>query len=265
MVTLCLALEDRVAAAKLLKEAVAFNKKGGRADASKMATVWRKAAEFHLKGDEPSVAAQSLEELLKTDPGNRQTLAQLVLAYSKFDLSKALEASRKLPEFSRGDVDVDSLESGAFLGAKGAARRVGAAGAKGAASPKPKTPGEAEEEGIIKKKKKKRKKRHMPKNYNPDVDPDPERWLPRRERTGYRKTRKERRKGEKFTGAQGTAAGQSDTYDYSQKVAASAAAAAATGAVPKSARSPPDQEKPVGPRQQQRKPQQKKKAKKNRF
>ena len=102
--------------------------------------------------------------------------------------------------------------------------------------------------------------RHLPKNYNPDVDPDPERWLPRRERTGYRKTRKERRKGEKFTGAQGTAAGQSDSYDYSQKVAAS------TGAVPKGGpRSPPEQEKPVGPRQQQRKPQQKKKAKKNRF
>ncbi len=118
----------------------------------------------------------------------------------------------------------------------------------------------AQEEEVVKKKKKKnRKKRHLPKNYNPNVDPDPERWLPRRERTGYRKTRKERRKGEKFTGAQGTAAGQSDNYDYSQKVGAAA------GAVPKGARSPPEPEKPVGPRQQQRKPQQKKKTKKNRF
>ena len=43
----------------------------------------------------------------------------------------------------------------------------------------------------------------MPKNYDPKYDPDPERWLPRKERTGYRRTRKERRKGEKFTGAQG--------------------------------------------------------------
>ncbi len=50
MVTLCLALEDRAAAAKLLKEAVTYNKKGGKADGTKMVTVWRKAAEFHLKG-----------------------------------------------------------------------------------------------------------------------------------------------------------------------------------------------------------------------
>ena len=67
-----------------------------------MSIVWRKTAEFHLKGNDPSVAAQSLEELLKTDPGDKQTLAQLVLAYAKFDLKKALEASKKLPDFSQG-------------------------------------------------------------------------------------------------------------------------------------------------------------------
>jgi len=73
---------------------------------------------------------------------------------------------------------------------------------------------------MSKAKKKKKRKKKLPKNYNPNVDPDPERWVPRRERTGYRKTRKERRKGEKFTGAQGNAAGQAETYDYSKKVAA---------------------------------------------
>ena len=90
------------------------------------------------------------------------------------------------------------------------------------------------------------------------MDPDPERWLPRRERTGYRRTRKERRKGEKFTGAQGTAAGQAETYDYSKKQSLQ------SGAIPKS---PQVQEVPAGPRQQQRKPQPKgkKKSHKNRF
>ncbi len=96
----------------------------------------------------------------------------------------------------------------------------------------------------------------MPKNYNPNVDPDPERWVPRRERQGYRRTRKERRKGEKFTGAQGTAVGQQEAYDYSKKVAAD------KGAIPKSPQVPEPQQ---GPRQMQRKPQQKKKGKKNRF
>merc|ERR1719351_30382 len=85
-------------------------------------------------------------------------------------------------------------------------------------SPKPQTPEQVSEE--TKKKRRKKRKKRLPKSFNPNVDPDPERWVPRRERTGYRRTRKERRKGEKFTGAQGTSASQQETYDYSQKKAA---------------------------------------------
>jgi len=191
-----------------------------------------------------------------------------VLAYARFDLSKALETSKKLPAPpSAGAVDVDALEAAAFLGAKSVRR----AGAGSAASPKPKSPeADKDQQEAAAKKKKKRRRRIMPKNYNPDVDPDPERWLPRRERAGYRRTRKERRKGEKFTGAQGTAAGQSDNFDYSAKKASAGPASPASGAVPKggsSARPQPDQN---APRQQQRKGggggQQKKKGnKKNRF
>ncbi|KAH6947377.1 hypothetical protein HPB50_018532 [Hyalomma asiaticum] len=44
----------------------------------------------------------------------------------------------------------------------------------------------------IVKKKKKKKKGKLPKNYDPNVDPDPERWLPRRERSTFKK-RKDRR------------------------------------------------------------------------
>ena len=80
-----------------------------------MKLVWRKAAEFHLKGDEPSVAAKSLEELLKSDPKDKTTLAQLVLAYAKFDLGKAMEMSKRLPDFAGKVVDVDSLETAATL------------------------------------------------------------------------------------------------------------------------------------------------------
>ena len=112
------------------------------------------------------------------------------------------------------------------------------------------------EEGAKKKKKRKHKKR-LPKTYDPNVDPDPERWVPRRERTGYRRTRKERRKGEKFTGAQGTSATQQETYDYSQKKAA------AEGAIKKQKSPVIIPEPPVGPRQQRGKPQPKKKKGKN--
>jgi len=272
LVTLHLANGDRNAVAALLKDAVAWSKGKNRKDG--MSIVWRKTAEFHLKGNEPSVAGESLEELIKIDPENRQTLAQLVLAYAKFDLKKALASSRKLPRFNYdyGSVDVDALESSAFLGAKHATRTAAATASHGKATPgqknivSPTAPkgfiaSEALNENSVIKKKKQRKNRHTPKNFNPDVDPDPERWLPRRERTGYRKPKRDRRKGgEKFTGAQGTSGGgqgQSETLDYGSRAAA--------GAVPKT--SPATHlEAPVGPRQQQRKPHQKKKPKnKNRF
>lgn len=34
----------------------------------------------------------------------------------------------------------------------------------------------------------------LPKNFNPDVPLNPERWLPRHERTGYRKKKDRRNK-----------------------------------------------------------------------
>ena len=119
LVTLCLAVENRPKAANLLKEAVSNKKGSSKSKSSDMSMIWRKTAEFHLKGDEPSVASQSLEELLKVDPNNVQTKAQLVLAYAKYDLKKALEASKKLPKFTeQSKIDVDSLESSSFVSAK---------------------------------------------------------------------------------------------------------------------------------------------------
>jgi len=220
LVTLHLALDDRKAAAELLKAAVEWNNKSGvsKTGAASMATVWRKTAEFHLKSGEAKVAAESLEELQKLEPG-LSTLAQLVLAYAKFDLSKALAISKKLPPFAAGSVDVDSLESGSWaMGAKQFKKTPRPGGEK-----TPKTGND--DTMLVNKKKQKKKKKRLPKNYNPNSDPDPERWLPKRERTGlkympgYRKPRKDKRKAEKFTGAQGTDQGKSENYDYSNKVA----------------------------------------------
>merc|ERR1719367_1124812 len=82
MVALYCANNERPKAAKLLKEAVTSATKL-KTNAEDMKLVWRKTAEFHLKGDEPSVAAKSLEELLKSNPKDKTTLAQLVLAYAE--------------------------------------------------------------------------------------------------------------------------------------------------------------------------------------
>ena len=58
-------------------------------------------------------------------------------------------------------------------------------------------------------KKRKKKKPKLPKNYNPKVKPDPERWLPRRERSTY-KQKKRRRGNEPMKGTQGGPSAQSD-------------------------------------------------------
>lgn len=46
----------------------------------------------------------------------------------------------------------------------------------------------------VEKKRKKKRKIILPKNFNPEVPPNPERWLPRHERTGYRKKKDRRNK-----------------------------------------------------------------------
>merc|ERR1711874_167487 len=125
-------------AAKLLKEAVTSATKQKSTNSKDMNLVYRKTAEFHLKGDEPSVAAKSLEELLKSNPKDKTTLAQLVLAYAKFDLKKAMEISKKLPDFVSKSVDVDVLESSATMSRYGKKATIG--------SPKPQTPEQVSEE-----------------------------------------------------------------------------------------------------------------------
>lgn len=62
---------------------------------------------------------------------------------------------------------------------------------------------------IVRKKKHHKRKTKLPKNYDPKIVPDPERWLPKYERTGFRKKR-DRRVKEVMKGSQGTASGQSE-------------------------------------------------------
>lgn len=67
-----------------------------------------------------------------------------------------------------------------------------------------------DDKNLLKKKQKKRKVQR-PKNYDPKVAPDPERWLPRRERSTYRpKKQRDRRfrdvRADVGKGTQGTSA-----------------------------------------------------------
>ena len=64
-----------------------------------------------------------------------------------------------------------------------------------------------------KKKKRKKRKKILPKNYDPTVDPDPERWLPKWQRSTYKKKKDKRHKDALGRGTQGTAV--SDTVESS--------------------------------------------------
>jgi len=68
----------------------------------------------------------------------------------------------------------------------------------------------------IKKRRRKRKPR-MPRDFDPEKGPDPERWLPRQERAAYRKKLNKRMKEREVgRGTQGASAAASAAMDYSR-------------------------------------------------
>lgn len=236
-------MDNKQKAGEVLKSAVEWYKTN-KDQTANLSDMWRQAVTFHLRDGEPETAAKSLEELLKTNPNDIKIIAQLVIAYSQFDPDKAKELSKKLPKIDTitTPADIDSLEATNWTmiakAVKKTVRSEQSPSTAGSTAPK-----------VTTKKAKKKRMRHLPKNYDPAVKPDPERWLPKYERTGYKKKR-DRRVKEIIKGSQGTASGQSDQYDMTKNYNQTAQSpSTSTTEVPST----------VGPRQQQRKHQQKKK------
>ncbi|XP_046657297.1 signal recognition particle subunit SRP72-like [Daphnia pulicaria] len=240
LVSLHSARGQRDKAISLVNEALdKFNK----TKADNQVKLLRQAAAFHLKGGEPEKAAACLEQLWKLDSNDTATLARLVLLYSQFDPATAQKKSQQLPPLALdagvGALDVDALESATWaLGLKHAR--------KGPPTGGPTSPGsigskKLDEKALAKKKLKKRKK--LPKRYDPKVTPDPERWLPRRERSTYRpKKQRDRRyrdaRPDVGKGTQGSSAAMQEAenkFDMSNvKASAKPAAAAASSPTTKS-------------------------------
>ncbi|CAG8565069.1 2116_t:CDS:2, partial [Scutellospora calospora] len=99
--------------------------------------------------------AQDYEQLVKDDPLDIQALAGLVASYSQYDVNIA--------EKYEAEIDVESLEK-VVSGVKKS--YIKKADTKTIEKQTKTTP-----------KKKKKRKPLLPKNYNPDVPSDPERWL----------------------------------------------------------------------------------------
>ncbi|NXC12494.1 SRP72 protein, partial [Corythaeola cristata] len=213
----------------------------------------REAANFKLKHGRKKEAISDLEELWKQNPKDVHTLAQLISAYSLVDPEKAKVLSKHLPSSDTMSlkVDVDALENshGATYVRKKAGKLTGDNQQK------------EQGQGDVKKKKK-RKKGKLPKNYDPKVTPDPERWLPMRERSYYRGRKKGKKKDQVGKGTQGSTTAGSSELDASRTASSpptsprpgSAAAVSATSNV-----IPPRHQKPAGAPATKKKQQQKKK------
>uniref|UniRef100_A0A8D0XU43 Signal recognition particle subunit SRP72 n=1 Tax=Sus scrofa TaxID=9823 RepID=A0A8D0XU43_PIG len=207
----------------------------------------REAANFKLKYGRKKEAVSDLEQLWKQNPKDIHTLAQLISAYSLVDPEKAKALSKHLPSSDSMSlkVDVDALENSP--GATYVRKKGG------------KVYGQISHFFIncyIGK---------LPKNYDPKVTPDPERWLPMRERSYYRGRKKGKKKDQIGKGTQGAAAGASSELDASKTVSSpptsprpGSAAAASTST---SNIIPPRHQKPAGaPATKKKQPQKKKRG-----
>lgn len=204
IVSLLLGSDNKQAASQVLKDSVEWYKKS-KTSAGDLTDMWRQAANFHLRGGEAEIAASSLEQLLKTNPKDEKTLAQLVIAYAKYDPLKAQEASKKLPALDSitNIAEIDALEATNWMMNTKAVKKT----ATTRADQSPSTPGTDSQR--VRKRRTRKRKGKLPKNYNPEVQPDPERWLPKYERTGYRKKRDKRAK-DIIKGSQGMSSGAAD-------------------------------------------------------
>lgn len=208
IVSLQLGMDNKTAASNVLKESVEWYKTNKSASAGDLTDMWRQAANFHLRGGQAETAASSLEELLKSNPNDEKVLAQLVIAYAKYDSKKAQEASKRLPALDTltSNVEIDALEATNWMMSTKAAKKTGTTSSRGDQSPG--TPGSEPQKA--KKRTHRKRKPKLPKNYNSEVAPDPERWLPKYERSNYRRTKRDRRNKDVIKGSQGMSTGAAD-------------------------------------------------------
>ncbi|KAM9331175.1 signal recognition particle subunit SRP72 [Gastrophryne carolinensis] len=245
--------EDIDSAIEVFNQAISWYQQGQPNSPIHLSLI-REAANFKLKHGRKKEAINDLEQLWKQNPKDIHTLAQLISAYSLVDASKAKVLSEHLPssDAMHLKVDVDALENSTgvtFIRKKTA--KVAGEQAK-------------EQRQVELKKKKKKKKGKLPKNYDPKVTPDPERWLPMRERSYYRGRKKGKKKDQIGKGTQGATSAAAAELDAS-KTASSPPTSPRPGVVPAGGSSsssnviPPRQSKPVGAAGTKKKAQQKKK------
>lgn len=193
----------------------------------------------------PQESVAILEYLCQQMPGEVKYLAYLIYCYAQFDHKMAEELSHRLPQFTASTaVDVDSLEESFRHTRRQVAKSV----------EKKETAAQSPSETQVRTAKKKKRKPRLPKNYDPNKQPDPERWLPLQERSYYRKGKK---KNQPFSVGRGTQGSSAATASITAKLDASKVEESPTLSPRASTTTTTTAAKPKPP--QQRKQQQRKK------
>uniref|UniRef100_A0A915Q1D7 Signal recognition particle subunit SRP72 n=1 Tax=Setaria digitata TaxID=48799 RepID=A0A915Q1D7_9BILA len=173
-VALLLATRQQNVALNLLKSSLDSAK-----DEEARVAVLEEVASLNVEMGDYRSAADYLEKLSELRPNDMNIMCRLIKAYSTFDTERAEELLAKVfPQESSTDIDVDALEnSDAVL--YGERYRQ-----------KKETKMETPDADIVASKRRARKRKRkiiLPKNFDPKMPPDPERWLPKQERTAFKK------------------------------------------------------------------------------
>lgn len=180
------------------------NDKSFTSTAAPTSTIKQTAA-FKLKTGRYQDAVVDYEQLVKADPSDAQAIAGLIAAYAHVDPKKAEQYGNALPAITLNHLDVETLEK-IVPGVK-----------RGYVKKDP--------NGVHVKKPKTKKKRAtlFPKNRDPNVQPDPERWIPKYERSTFRmkgKNKKALNKGPQGASMEGGGIGGTGSANIGGKKAA---------------------------------------------
>ncbi|KAL2635678.1 hypothetical protein R1flu_007157 [Riccia fluitans] len=206
MVATLVALRERAgnpkAAEAVLDAAVEWWDNHMSEDPSVVEQLIQEAAAFKLKHNKLEDAAKLFERLTKSSSSvvRAEALNGLVSSTAYANPAKAESYEQKLPPLTGlKHIDVDALERAA---------PVTSSMKRGRGQEDGQSKGDEKIEKAVRPKKKRKRKPLYPKNFDPakpGPPPDPERWLPKRERSSF-KPKKKRGAAEKVRGAQGSSA-----------------------------------------------------------
>lgn len=155
-------------AMELLDKASQFWKMDADFSSEAPTSIMKQTAAFKLKTGRYQDAVADYEQLVRADPTDAQALAGLIAAYVEVDPAKAEQYGNSLPAVALDHLDMSALETMVPGVKRGYVRKQ----TNSTRTRKPKT--------------KKKRKPLLPKDYDPEKTPDPERWIPKRERSTYR-------------------------------------------------------------------------------